>query len=94
MRFEWDAAKAASNLIKHGIAFEEATSVFDDFEALDLEDAAHSRIESRRLIFGITQRGILAVSYTSRGDKVRLISARIASRHERRIYEVSKRQRH
>jgi uncharacterized DUF497 family protein len=83
MSFEWDEDKAAANMEKHGVSFEEAQTVFDDF--YDLE---HSHEEPRYIILGASNRGrLLMVSYTERGDNVRLISSREATPAERRAYE-------
>jgi uncharacterized protein len=90
--FSWDAAKAASNLAKHGISFEEAATVFADFDALDWEDTAHSHREHRSKRLGVSTSGrILLVVYTIRRsadgkETIRVISARQASRKERQAY--------
>jgi uncharacterized protein len=91
--FEWDARKAASNLKKHGVSFAEAATVFGDPLALDGPDLNHSRVEPRFLRLGQSALGrVLAVAYTQRGTgdgtKIRLISARRASRHERSAYQT------
>src|ERR671918_353507 len=90
--FSWDAAKAITNFEKHGISFEEAATVFSDPEGLDWEDLEHSTRESRykRLGRSIARR-ILIVVYTTRRLKdgketIRIISARHASRKERKAY--------
>jgi uncharacterized protein len=86
--FEWDPGKAASNLQKHGVAFEEALTVFMDPLARIHDDPDHSGPESREIIVGhSTQRRLLVVGYTERRDAVRIINARPASRKERRDYE-------
>jgi uncharacterized protein len=88
MRFEWDESKAASNLSKHGVSFEEAKTVFDDPLYVDFYDPAHSDDEDRYLIVGESnQRRLLIVSYTERGSLIRLISAREVTRTEREVYE-------
>jgi uncharacterized DUF497 family protein len=88
MRCEWDKIKAAANLEKHGIAFEEAATVFDDPMYVDFYDPDHSYGEHRYIIMGAScQQRLLFVSYTERGDAVRLISAREATPSERRGYE-------
>lgn len=88
MRFEWDSAKAASNLRKHGVSFEEAVSVFYDPLAATAADPDHSEDEARFLTFGISSAGrLLVVSHTEREAAIRIISARAASKSERRIYE-------
>ncbi len=87
MRFEWNNDKAASNLLKHGVSFEEAKTVFDDPLYLDFYDPDHSEDEERYLIVGQSNRGrLLIVSYTERGDVTRLISAREVTRTERETY--------
>ena len=88
MEFEWDEAKAAANLAKHGISFEEAKSVFDDRLYVDFYDPKHSLNEHRYIIIGQSnQRRVLIVSYTERNDAIRLINARELTRGERRDYE-------
>ena len=88
MRFEWDPRKAAANLTKHRVAFEEAaTAIRDDFAAV-VRDPDHSLNEHRFITFGISSAGrLLMVSHSERGDTVRIISARLATRMERKIYE-------
>lgn len=88
MRYEWDSNKAASNLAKHGVAFEEAQTVFDDPLYVDFYDPDHSYGEHRYIIIGESvQKRLLFVSYAERGDAVRLISAREATPAERKGYE-------
>ncbi len=88
MRFEWDEDKAASNLAKHGVSFEEARAVFDDPLFLDYYDPDHSHEEHRFIIVGQSREGrLLMVSYTERGEAVRLISSRTATSEERRFYD-------
>jgi uncharacterized protein len=88
MKFEWDENKAARNLSKHGISFEEAKTVFDDPLYVDFYDPDHSEDEARYLIVGSSnQRRLLIVSYTERGDSIRLISAREVTRSEQEAYE-------
>jgi uncharacterized DUF497 family protein len=87
-RFEWDPAKASTNLRKHGISFEEAASVFSDEFAYTFADPDHSVGEQRHLTFGMSYAGhVLAVISTERPGGLRIISARKATRHERGIYE-------
>ena len=89
-RFEWDEVKAAANLRKHGVAFEEAASLFSDALAYTFDDPDHSVGERRLLTFGLSQSGrLLAVVHAERGRAIRIISARRATRHERGIYEQS-----
>jgi uncharacterized DUF497 family protein len=88
MDFEWDADKAARNLSKHGVAFAEAATVFGDALALTFYDPDHSEDEDRYLTFGYSIEGrLLVVSHTDRGNRNRIISARVAMRRERKIYE-------
>ena len=90
MEFEWDEKKAATNLGRHGVSFDEAITVFDDPVYVDFYDPDHSYNEHRYIIIGQSQRGrLLIVSYTEREDVVRLISAREAARGERETYEES-----
>lgn len=88
MNFEWDSVKARNNLRKHGVAFEEASSVFYDPLAVTGADPDHSEGEERIITFGMSSLGrLLVVAHTERGAAIRIISARVATRHERRIYE-------
>ena len=88
MQFAWDPKKAASNLRDHKVTFEEASSVFGDSLAITFDDPDHSEGESRILTFGLSEQGrLLVVSHTERRGVVRIISARRATRAERRIYE-------
>jgi len=88
MQFEWNENKAASNLLKHEVSFEEAKTVFDDPLYVEFYDPDHSEDEERYLIVGESNRGrLLIVSYTKRGDSIRLISAREVTRTEREAYE-------
>jgi uncharacterized DUF497 family protein len=94
MRFDWDERKAAANRLKHGIAFDEAITAFDDPNALRAPDPGHSTpAERRSWLIGESDGGVLVVVFTVRqpGDVVRLISARRASRKERKRYEESRR---
>ena len=85
---EWDEKKAAYNLEKHGISFEEAATVFGDPLYIDFYDPDHSVDEHRYIIIGTSSPGhLLIVSYTERDDAVRLISAREVTSSERQIYE-------
>lgn len=88
MQFEWDPAKAASNLRKHGVSFDEAATVFEDDLSLTGHDPDHSVGESRLITFGISSAGrLLVVSHTTRSNRIRIISARPATRPERKLYE-------
>lgn len=91
MRFEWDQTKAAGNLLKHGVSFEEATTVFGDPLSDTFDDPDHSTEERRFIIIGTSQRGrILIVSHTDDAEVVRIISAREPTRGEREFYEESR----
>jgi uncharacterized DUF497 family protein len=88
MQFEWYKEKAKANLKKHGVSFEEAKAVWNDFFYIDLEDDEHSSEERRFLIVGESnQNRLLIVSYTERKNSVRIISARELTPKERRDYE-------
>lgn len=90
MEFEADPAKAAINVKKHKVSFEEAASVFGDPMAYTFADPDHSIGEVRWLTFGLSgMRRVLAVIYTERKGKIHLISARVATKHERKFYEES-----
>lgn len=89
LRFEWDSRKAASNSVKHGVSFEEASTVFTDELALFMTDPEHSDTEDRFILLGLSsQVRILVVVHAHReGDGiVRIISARRANTRERRQY--------
>ncbi|MBI2162102.1 MAG: BrnT family toxin [Candidatus Rokubacteria bacterium] len=88
MEFEWDSEKAVSNLARHGVAFEEATSVFGDPLATTVSDPDHSTGEERFLTTGLSDRQrVVIVWHADQGDVVRIIGARQATPHERRTYE-------
>jgi uncharacterized protein len=92
VRFEWDDDKAKTNLKKHKVSFDEASTVFGDPLAKIFSDDKHSLEEIREIIVGhsILER-LLLVSFTERGrDVVRIISARVATRNERKSYEENK----
>ena len=90
MRFEWDPSKAASNVVKHGVTFDEAATVFDDPYARVIEDPDHSLHEERFIILGMSMRAReLVVSHCLRGaggSTIRIISARRATRRESAQY--------
>jgi len=88
LRFLWDARKAAANARKHGVTFEEATTVFDDPLSVTIQDPDHSVDEQRFLLLGLSnRRRLLVVAHSERGEPIRIISARRADRRERRTYE-------
>ncbi len=88
VNFEWDAQKAASNLRKHRVSFEEAATVFGDPLSATYYDPAHSAGESRYITIGVSGSGrLVVVAHTDRGENTRIISARHATRRERKQYE-------
>lgn len=88
MIFEWNPDKARSNHRKHGISFEEAATVFNDSLSVTFPDPDHSIGESRYVIIGISKCGqLLIVAHTDQGETIRIITARKATRPERRFYE-------
>lgn len=88
MKFEWHGAKAAANKRKHGVLFDEAATVFADTLSHVFPDHDHSDDETRFLIIGMSESGrVLVVSHTDREERIRLISAREATRKERLFYE-------
>ncbi len=88
MEFEWNPEKEQANIEKHGVDFAEATTVFGDPLELTIADPDHSVGEFRFLSMGRSSRNrILVVSYTERQERIRIVSARIASSKERRQYE-------
>jgi uncharacterized DUF497 family protein len=88
LKVEWDEDKARSNARKHGVTFEEAVTVFSDVLAMTIHDGDHSDDEDRYVIMGETdQQRLLVVSFTDREDAIRIISARVANRRERKKYE-------
>jgi uncharacterized DUF497 family protein len=88
VQFTWDPGKAAANLSKHGVSFEDASTVFRNPLAKVLPDPTHSEQEQRSLIIGHSAGGrLLLVVFTESGDRIRIISARDTSVRERREYE-------
>ena len=88
MEFEWDPKKAAANLAKHTVSFEDATTVFGDPLGRITADPRHSVEEERLVLLGLSEsKHLLAVMYVDRGQAIRIISARPATRRERRNYE-------
>lgn len=89
LEFEWHPIKAASNLKKHKVSFEEAMTVFGDKRHLEVPDREHSYDELRYLAIGRSnQDRLLTLAFTERGSKIRIISARAAEPWERREYET------
>ena len=90
MQCEWDDRRAAANLSKHGVSFEEAATIFLDPLAATGADPDHSQGEARWITFGLSEVGrLLVVAHTDRQDSIRIISARLATRMERGLYERS-----
>ena len=88
MEFEWDESKAAANLNKHGVSFEEAKTVFDNVLAVIFDDEAHSVGERREIIIGHSQNNrLLLISFAERSNTIRIITARLATRSEGKDYE-------
>lgn len=87
MDFEWDASKARYNVVKHGVSFEDAITVFDDIFLYTFDDPDHSDQENRSLTIGLAKSGkLLIVSHTKR-NRIRIISARELTKRERKFYE-------
>lgn len=88
MNFEWDPNKDESNRAKHGVSFAEASTAFFDPLSSTIGDPDHSDDEERYLLIGVSSsRRLVVVAHTDRGEAVRLISARLATRRERQSYE-------
>lgn len=88
MQFEWDPKKAVANERKYEVTFQEATTIFSDPMALTFSDPDHSFDEDRDITFGFSRlERLLVVSHTYRGERTRIISARLTTRQERKIYE-------
>ena len=86
--FEWDHQKAASNLLKHAVSFDEAVSIFGDTLALTFSDKHHSEVEERSRTYGFSNKArLLVVVHTDRRNNIRIISARKATRYEKNIYK-------
>jgi uncharacterized DUF497 family protein len=88
MEFEWDQGKAIKNIKKHGVSFYEAATVFGDSLSATFPDPDHSTQENRYIIIGLSNlRRLLVVAHTYKKERARIISARKATRHERKYYE-------
>ena len=88
MEFEWDPAKGAANLTKHGVTFSEASTIFGDPFEVTIPDSAHSEGEARFLSLGLSAESrLLVVAYTERAGRIRIIHARVAAAKERNTYE-------
>jgi uncharacterized DUF497 family protein len=91
IRFIWDKNKARKNLVKHNIDFNEATTVFYDPLAFIFDDEPHSENEKRELIIGTSNKNkLLIVSFTEKNNNIRIISARKATRNEKKDYEENR----
>ena len=88
LTFEWDDNKAERNILKHGVTFEEASTIFGDLLSLTTDDPRHSEGERRSVTMGESLQGrVLVVVHLDRRDNIRIISARLATRRERNSYE-------
>lgn len=88
VRIEWDRDKAEGNLKKHGVSFQEASTVFADFHSITIEDSEHSISEQRYWTIGVTSQGrLIIVTHTDANDVIGIISARLATARERRKYD-------
>ncbi|MBF0406872.1 MAG: BrnT family toxin [Candidatus Riflebacteria bacterium] len=88
INFEWDGEKAKKNLKKHGVGFDEATTVFLDPFSITMTDPDHSEVEQRLIDIGDSDKNrVLVVVYTERKSQIRIISCRKATPSERRFYE-------
>ena len=86
--FEWDSRKARANVAKHGVTFDEASTAFQDGLSVNIGDPLHSEDEDRFVLVGHSHLGrLLVVVHTERGDRIRIITARLATARERRTYE-------
>lgn len=91
LKYEWDSKKASNNIIKHGISFEEAITIWNDELAAFFHDPFHSITEDRYIMIGYSNKNnLLLVSFTDRNNKIRIISARKATKSERKKHEESK----
>lgn len=89
--FEWDPDKAKRNMQKHQVSFDEASTIFDDSQFIMFLDEEHSDAEERYITIGLShKRRLLMVAHTERGDKVRIISARKATKNEEKFYEEAR----
>jgi len=84
--FDWDNEKATSNLVKHGVPFPYATRAFSDPQKIELPDKRYDYGEERFKIIAVVEEFVIAVIFTRRGEDIRIISARPASREERAQY--------
>ena len=88
MKFEWDSDKATANVRKHRVSFNEASTVFGDALSVSGRDLEHSVSEARLVTIGLSSEArIVVVCHTDRGSVIRIFSARLATRKEKKIYE-------
>ena len=88
LEFTWDRHKATSNLSKHGVSFEEASTAFGDPLSVTVPDPDHSEVESRFVLIGQSFKGkLLVIVHSEQNESIRIISARAATRRERQDYE-------
>ncbi len=88
--FEWDFKKAKTNIEKHGVSFEEASTAFRDPLSLTIDDPLHSRDEERLVLIGMSyNNNLLVIVHTERRDNIRIISARKVTKKERKYYETN-----
>jgi len=88
--FEWDFKKAKTNIEKHGVSFEEASTAFRDPLSLTIDDPLHSRDEERWVLIGMSYNNhLLVIVHTERRNNIRIISARKATKKERKYYETN-----
>ena len=88
MKFQWDPAKARSNLQKHQVDFEEASTIFDDPQFITFLDEEHSADEERYITIGLSNKSrLLMVAHTERDDTIRIISARKVTKNEEKFYQ-------
>lgn len=89
LRFEWDKEKSRNNLRKHGVTFDEASTIFGDPLSVTIDDPQHSIREPRWVTLGHSAKcRLLAVVHTDRDGRIRIISARMVTRYERKTYEA------
>jgi len=89
--FEWDDDKARSNLAKHHLSFDRATAVFDDPSAIELPVEVAGGGEWRYTLIGLMQLSLVTVVFTERGERIRIISARYATKSEEKLYAAENR---
>src|SRR3972149_3028555 len=88
LSFEWDSTKAKKNIKIHGVSFDETSTAFKDTLSLTIYDPLHSDEEDRLILIGNSYKNrLLVIVHTERGDKIRIISARKATKNERKQYE-------